>query len=428
MTQSGFEGIKQTMSPEEKGGPWDFGADFKAPWTFPVEWALVKDGKNVKAGTRIMAKASETFEITGVAAKPDFLSFARGFSYFGTYTVTTATTENLALQACSDTDLVNRFLAYRAIAEGEKARLVELKARSPSKDLKTTDVSVDYRKAHAAIMFDDRLQGMARALICMEPESVDSRPDLAHQYWFISQAKTTMLAAVFDEYKEKILKLFDTLEAANKPSPLKQQLHDRALKGHCLRLMAAAAKAGTDKKKATEDASKRAKALIDSAFMSDRIRGVVNYLELQEPKARDAKIEELKKSWGTQMDSAEELIGCISSIDSDDSPTIIARLIEDKIFDINLAGHARRVVRNWAANRKRCVLTDTGLEFTAKLLVTVAKVNQMSAYALLDSFGDLNKFDEKQKQKMIATLKSMLAKLDPAKETSICNQINRLIA
>jgi len=440
VTQKGFEGIKQTLDAEEKGGPWDIGFDFKSPWMFPIEWAAVKDGKDLQKGLFIMDKANTTITLENVTEEPDFFSFARGFSYFGTYQIKSATAKTLALQASTDTDLANRFLSYRAIANAEKISLVEkaaAKAATTESDgkeggpkhqqqlLTTKDVSPEYIKAHLAILFDEKLEGTARSLICMESESVERKPQIAHRYWLISEAKTTMLAATYQACESKICSLFDKLEAKNESGALKNQLHDRALKGHCLRLMVAAAKYNEKTKQA---AISRAKALISSAFMTDRTRGVMYYLQLAEAQERDSTMEELKKSWGSNMDATEELIGVISSLDSDDAPKIIAALIKDPIFNINLAGHARRVVRNWAANRKRSVLSDEGLKLTELLLVTVGKVNQMSAYALLDAFGDIKKFSDEQKAKALKCLEGARGKLDPKAETSLYNQIGRLLA
>eukprot|EP00466_Bigelowiella_natans_P011040 jgi/Bigna1/81557/fgenesh1_pg.81_\ len=454
VTQKGFEGIKQTLDAEEKGGPWDIGFDFKSPWM----------GKEIE-----MIYKQKTHNLTvssqkglGDQEEPDFFSFARGFSYFGTYQIKSATAKTLALQASTDTDLANRFLSYRAIANAEKVSLVEkaaAKAATTESDgkeggpkhqqqlLTTKDVSPEYIKAHLAILFDEKLEGTARSLICMESESVERKPQIAHRYWLISEAKTTMLAATYQACESKICSLFDKLEAKNESGALKNQLHDRALKGHCLRLMVAAAKYNEKTKQA---AISRAKALISSAFMTDRTRGVMYYLQLAEAQERDSTMEELKKSWGSNMDATEELIGVISSLDSDDAPKIIAALIKDPIFNINLAGHARRVVRIWAANRKRSVLSDEGLKLTELLLVTVgkkhfdninismgtcdeigyssSKVNQMSAYALLDAFGDIKKFSDEQKAKALKCLEGARGKLDPKAETSLYNQIGRLLA
>ncbi|GAB5356534.1 hypothetical protein AAMO2058_000298000 [Amorphochlora amoebiformis] len=422
MKQSGFQNVTQKMDPEEKGGPWDIGADFKAPWIFPVEWGLVKDGKDLCTGMFTMSKDKEILKIEGVESPPDFFSFARGFSFFGTYTVSTATSAQLVLQARTDPDLVNRFIAYRAVADKEKARLVELCAKG--KKLSSSMVSKDYTDTHAAVMFDEKLEGSARSMICMENESLDSREDLKHLYWEMSAAKDAMLAAVYKQHEEKILKMFDEIEGKNVAGPHKDQLHDRAIKGHLLRVIVAGAKEAKDTKKAIVRSAK----LMKSMFMSDRIRGISTFLSLEEPVKRDEKIAELKKTWGKQIDMCETLISIISSIDSKDSPKIIGDLIKDDIFDINLAGHSRQVVRNWAHNRKRCVLTDDGLDFSAELLARVGKVNQMSVYALLDAFGDLNKFSEQQKRKMLDCLKNARSKLDPHVEVSLYNQIGRLIS
>jgi hypothetical protein len=45
------------------------------------------------------------------------------------------------------------------------------------------------------------------------------------------------------------------------------------------------------------------------------------------------------------------------------------------------------VCRGWAANRKRALTSADGLALTQHLLVTIGKVNQMSAQALVASLG-----------------------------------------
>lgn len=50
---------------------------------FPIDWALVKDGKVLTSGVFRMDKAENALVVAGVAVKPDFVSVARHWSFFG---------------------------------------------------------------------------------------------------------------------------------------------------------------------------------------------------------------------------------------------------------------------------------------------------------------------------------------------------------
>ena len=93
VTQTGFE-----KGPADNNGPWDF----------PVDWGLVTRGAVTHEGVWRMTKAEETFTIAGVPQEPDFLSFARGWSFFGRVDASSTSNEVLVKQAMSDPDVTNR--------------------------------------------------------------------------------------------------------------------------------------------------------------------------------------------------------------------------------------------------------------------------------------------------------------------------------
>jgi len=99
ISQTGFENLPD---PENRG-----------PWEIPVDWALVKDGKVTKEGVYRFVDATGELVITDVSEKPDFLSFARGWSFFGTTKQEGETAEMQRLQAKTDPDMVNRYFAFR---------------------------------------------------------------------------------------------------------------------------------------------------------------------------------------------------------------------------------------------------------------------------------------------------------------------------
>jgi len=70
-----------------------------SPWTIPVSWALVSGGAVTHEGLYTLSEETASLVIPNVAAQPDFVSFARSWSFFGTHANTAATDAQLAQQA-----------------------------------------------------------------------------------------------------------------------------------------------------------------------------------------------------------------------------------------------------------------------------------------------------------------------------------------
>ena len=49
------------------------------PWQFPIDWALVKDGANVKTGVFVMSTETASFDITGVTQVSTWRGWVGGF-------------------------------------------------------------------------------------------------------------------------------------------------------------------------------------------------------------------------------------------------------------------------------------------------------------------------------------------------------------
>jgi aminopeptidase N len=71
--------------------------------------------------------------------------------------------------------------------------------------------------------------------------------------------------------------------------------------------------------------------------------------------------------------------------------------------------------------------SDAGKQILALLANPIGKVNQMSAYPVLQSFDHLDRFDEETKAKMVARLQKMQDSIDKKKEESLYNQLNIIL-
>ena len=357
-------------------------ADHK-PWIFPISWALVKDGVNVLDGVWRMHEKESTFTVPNVTAKPDYLSFARDWSFFGTWKAENQSLDVLRLQALTDPDVINRYFAYRAFADHSKEKLIEAFV---AKQEDKASVDEEYVELHGRVLFDDSINASTRATLLTESEDIASRPDLGHHYWPIYYAKTALLQAVYDRYAEKIIALYEQLEARNKPGPHLEGLHDRALKAHLFRLMAAGVKksvlASRKPTAVKADVVGYSKKLTTSPFMQDRVFGVEQFLSSDASQDEKRSVQDyILSQFSRHPDTIESYIGIIAGVDSDYTPALITDLINNhSLFNYSLAGHARTLARRWCANRKRALMTDDGLTLTVKLAVNIGKVSNTQTH------------------------------------------------
>lgn len=63
--------------------------------------------------TRLTVRAGSEFVISDVDALPDFVSIARGWSFYGTIASADEDQTFFAAQALSDPDIINRYFAFR---------------------------------------------------------------------------------------------------------------------------------------------------------------------------------------------------------------------------------------------------------------------------------------------------------------------------
>ena len=191
----------------------------KGPWVIPVVWALVSNGADTHSGVFILDSdgahnfvvlapvsillksrhvthyavtvAEATFTVADVTAKPDFLSFGRGWSFFGSQASVDTDKSFLVAQATSDPDVINRYFAFRAVADAEKLATVNaIVSGAP------VSIGSDYVNLFSKLLFDERITASTRALILTESESLQgNHPSLSFRYWDIAKAKTAMLKA-----------------------------------------------------------------------------------------------------------------------------------------------------------------------------------------------------------------------------------------
>jgi aminopeptidase N len=413
------------------------------PWTVPLDWSCVTDGTVTHEGLCIFDTASTTITIEAVPKMPDFVSLARGWSFFGDvkFAPEAMTDAQRVQQAMTDPDAVNRYLAYSGLADAEKARLIEAAVAGGGQ---TVEVSPVFLELFGKVLTDRTLSPATRALFLNIHESIPSRNDLGHLYVEISNARLALLQAVYDAHAPVVLDAYRELLEASKVkqgAPQKEGLMERPLLYVCYSVLHAGAYVpsvnpsrplgGNTHAGLTLTLLDDLRGLLTSTAMSDRFFALRAVLQLQPAVpgvTDDVKADVLaaaKAEWTKHPIGCEQYVQAISCVDCDDTPRYIKELVEEPFFDINLAGHARTVARGWSSNRKRCLLTDAGLKLTEELFIKIGSVNQMSAYSFLSAFGDLRKFDDARQATLVAALERMKESADGLE--SLRNQLTILL-
>lgn len=251
---------------------------------------------------------------------------------------------------------------------------------------------------------------------------------------------TDRLQAAWDAHGAEILRRYTAIAAASRPGSHLDQLHDRALKHMLLSVMIAGVStpsvfASRVASTVSVNPAELCRELLSSPFMSDRSFGLARCLELPLPD-RDAVMVAARREWAQHPVSTEAFISVIASLDCDEAPRLIRELVDHSgageysdVYNVNLSGHARSVARCWAAQRKRSLLTDDGLALTCYLLVSIGKVNQMSAQAILATFADVSHFPPgEQRDKLLDAIVAVRGQLDPVSEQSLYGNLTTLLA
>ncbi|KAJ8525586.1 hypothetical protein ON010_g15528 [Phytophthora cinnamomi] len=366
--------------------------------------------------------------IPDVAEEPDFLSFARGWSFFGKTKLTNPSIARLTKQALSDPDAVNKYQAYRAVADTEKAKVI----MGLLKGDKQVEISPEFVELHGSILFSDELTPSARALTLGEAKTIPNFDELSHHYLAINSATTALLQAVWTKYSKQIESAYTKLCQESWPGPHSEQFQQRALKRHLLLLIEAGGKppvlSSTLQVAPTVAPATLALDLLrNSTFASEKAIGFRMVLEDGHFSDRAMVQEEVFTEWSKAPDMLTKYISIVSSLDSKDVGKQILALLTNPSFNSAQSSHGRAVTRSLSQIRDFSLATDEGLDVMVEVFAKIGKVNQMSVYPLLQCFDHLDRFDEVTKAKMFATLQRMQDSINRKKEESLYNQLNILL-
>lgn len=402
-----YEEGKVTMIIEQKG------FDAKGPWQFPYVFGLVdKNGKDLLATQKHWIKNEKEILTVAVAEEPAYVSFNRNHTLYGKVFWKEQTQQQLEFQALTDSDIVNRYMAFSTLLDQEKVKLVK-NIEEP--------ISPFVLSLYGKILVNTNLTPEVKALFLSITESVRDE-EVMHQYQEIYVAKEKLRKTVATMYQTELLALYRKL-AAEKFSSIYIEQQLAGMKNRDLKNLVLSLLASLDDKETWALVKKQ---LETATHASDKNTAMALYLNSSSPD-RLAVLEQFKKDTEKNLLSWESFLRIIGSSNSADVISLMKKLEKDKHFRIEQSNDQRALYLSFASNRKKSLLTADGLGYLTEIMITISRLNEYTGFHLLAAFSDLEKLDFSHQVQLVGALYAVRDALNKKEHPSVYNNIQRIL-
>ncbi len=379
-------------------------------WEFPFSYALVGKGNKILAeGIRRIGSDREVITIPGVD-RPAYASLNRGYSFYGKVKFDPGG-EILNLQARTDPDAVNRYLAFFTLADREKIRLITEPAQTPSESF--TSLFMDLLADRDLL---DRMGGLVLTIF----ESVEDEA-LANRYLALYEARQRLLTALAERHRDALLSLYSTLTADSVPATIPDRIRAikaRQVKNTCLEILATLDSPGVHHLLLRQ--------FHDSRFASDRLNAF-RLLLASSSHERLAIFESFMEESSKNLVAWEAFLSTLAGSNAPDLVDLVQRTEKAPAFRIEQANDQRALYVRFAMNRKVSLQTPEGRTFLRKILEGLGRVNETSTVRALHAFAHLDRMEEEYHLPLAGLLADLLGVFDLAGNPVVYNTIRRLL-
>ncbi len=382
-------------------------------WQFPVCLALVdQQGKDIPGTSQTCWMKNQKEKITyPVKEKPAYVSLNRGHSFYGKIKPF-MTPEQLSLQVLTDSDVVNRYMAFQELLEQEKMRLIN-------------DLSLEVRPSFAGlfgkVLQDDRLDVGVKGFMLRIADMI--RDDTqSHKYQAIYDATKKIKKTLAEQYKDELSVIYHDL--ASSPPHRSELSHEvvtiknRRLKTTCIDLLASLE---------TKEVYELLLNQLNSAVnYPDRYTALRLYLKTQAPD-RVELARSLKDEFTQSPVSWESYLSTIGSMEGKEAIALIQETAKDHHYRIEQAPQQRALYMNYALNRKLSLLTPEGLDYLTTCLLQLGRWNEMTTFRMLSAFNQLNQLDSTHQVPIVEALLRILEAIPLEESASVHNTVRRLL-
>ena len=391
----------------------------KQPWLFPFTYALCdRKGKILHKDTYFVQKKDEEIIVSDVN-QPAFVSLNCGGSFYGKAN-SDADLKELYMQVRKDKDIVSRWLAFYAVTDMEKRKMLADK---------NAVLSPDYINLYHELLCDHSLLEETGSLFLTLFESVDD-PKAAYNYRelyavrlkiqkALSKAHESSLKIIYEDYSEAHDAEDEKMYSVRGSLRLKAgQIKRRQVKNNALRLLSVLD---------TPDVHTLIKhQFLTAVNATDRSAAFAAWLNSSVPEKLDLTqiyMEECKKD----LVAWEAFLSAAASTDSPDCLKLVKMIESDPMFRIEQANDQRALYGAFARNRKYSLQTPDGLEFLTQTIIRLAGINEYSTVGLLNSFSVIDFMPSEFFVPLTDALVTIKESIDAEKSPSVYNRIIKLL-
>lgn len=383
-------------------------------WHLPLSLAVFDiNGEKLFEHEYFIDEKSAELEIQGIS-EYGYVSVNRNFSFFGQINYHQSL-EELYLQAKTDDDIANRYLAFKKILDAEKSAILNQKSETFS------DQFLDF---YMSILEDPKIYMEFGSMLLTNFESVDD-PKFQYQFDVLFELNQNLKLALATKFEDRIFDLFNKVyELSMLETDLVYHYANsnliklRQVKNLCLSLLAALEK--EEYLEMVKDQYVNAQNATDkmSAFriyMNSKAKDKYEILDIHEKYASNNLV-----AW-------ESFLYAVSSLHCEDVIQIIQRVEKNPNFNLTQANDQRGLFVGFAHNKKISLLTPQGREYLKVKLLELSKINEYSAGRILSVFGALDKMQIEHSVELIKILIDIQKELDQASFPSVFNTISRIV-
>ncbi|MDN7024986.1 M1 family metallopeptidase [Methanoculleus sp. FWC-SCC1] len=381
-------------------------------WEFPFRFAIVRPDGSMIAERTVRIFKEDTVVVLDDVDAPAYLSLNRGYSFYGRVE-DTATVPELLLQARTETDIVNRFIAFARLADRETIGLVDDPGAAPDPA---------FPRLFLDLLTDTTLMDEAGGQLLTIFASV-SDERYAYRYRALAFARRRLYVAIAGEHEDALYATYHRAAASVPETPDDLSGEVTAIKHRQVKNTALAVLAALD--------TPAVHALLRDQFSvatsaTDRIAAFRLYLESTAPDRMEIFTEFLAES-RQNLVAWETFLGTVAASDAADIVSLLRQIEASDAFRIEQANEQRALYARFALNRKHSLETEAGRAFLTDALLRLAPINEYSTVRALDAFAFIDRMEERYHAPVVRILAVLLATLDPAKTPSVYNTGRRLL-
>jgi len=360
----------------------------KTPFVIPLKYGLVgSDGKDIKKGTFVLKKKTETYEFKGLKEKP-VLSVNRALTAPVDIEINYTKAERLRLMTY-DSDLFNRYDVGQQYALETMVQMAQKKCFKPD---------MDVIKALGAYLTQPKLDKafLARAIILPTEGDMMMKMKTVNVET-LKKVRRVMREAFAKTYEKELLRLYQNNQVKGPYSPETVPAAKRALKNVALGYLALTAH------KELVWAQYRA-----SDNLTYRLAALSILVNQDLPHKKEALDQFYKRYDGDDL-VLNKWFMLQAMEPTEKALDTVKKLIKHKVFDMKNPNKVRALIGAFGRNLTAFNRADgKGYEFYAAECGKLDKMNPKITSNLLTAFSKFKKFDKAHQEKVRLVLGKLL--------------------